>query len=158
MEFGLFKDLEPSSIFSCYEYEIVDSDEPMDVHDMTLHDPSSFTCTLFEGSGLDNVKVDSFPPNSVETKPYAVDEGYLSTCCRFVTLWMSKLRISGGVPELDLDVKLDFGPYDGDGPRMRVLLDPSLWRTFMFKKDLNPELLRWFLLLHQFDFEVRDKG
>ena len=59
---------------------------------------------------------------------------------------------------MDLDVKFDFGPYDGDGPRMSVILDPTLWRTFMFKKNLNLEILRWFLLLHQFDFEVRDKS
>jgi len=123
----------------------------MDVLDMTLIDPSSFMCILFEGSGLNNVKVDSFPPNIVETAPYAVDKGYLSSCCRFVTLWMSMSLISGGVPELDLDVNFDVGPYDGDGPRMGVLLDPSLWRTLRSKKDINPELLRWFLLLHQFD-------
>jgi len=66
--------------------------------------------------------------------------------------------MSGGVHDLDGDVEFDFGPYDSDGPRMTVLLDPSLWRTLMLKKDLNPETLRWFLLLHPFVFEVIDKG
>ena len=72
VEFGLFKDLEPSSTFACRGCEIGDSDEPMEVLDVTLNDPSNFAYTLFEGSRLDNVKVDSFPPNIVETEPYAV--------------------------------------------------------------------------------------
>jgi len=63
----------------------------------------------------------------------------------------------GGAHELDGDVEFGFGPFDSDGPRMTVLLDPSLWRTLMLKKDLNPETLRWFLLLRQFNFEVQDK-
>jgi len=55
--------------------------------------------------------------------------------------------VSGGVHEMDVDFEFDFGPYGGDGPKMSVLLDPTLWRTLRSKKDLNPELLRWFLLL-----------
>jgi len=71
---------------------------------------------------------------------------------------MSMPPMSGGVHKIDADVEFDFGPYGGDRPKMFVFQDPTLWRTLMFKKDLNPELLRWFLLLHQFEFEVRDKG
>jgi len=51
---------------------------------------------LFEEPRLDNVKVDHFPPDIVETKSYAIDEGSLSTCCRFATLWMSMPPMSGG--------------------------------------------------------------
>jgi len=51
-----------------------------------LNNPFSFSCPLFEGLGLDDVKVDSFRPSIVETKLYAVDEGYLSSCCKLVTL------------------------------------------------------------------------
>jgi len=123
-----------------------------------LNDPSSISCALFEGLGLDNVKEDSFPPNIVETEPYVVDDGYLSECCRFITSWMIIPLVSGGLQEVDVDMNFDFGPYDGDGPRMSVILDPTLWRILRLKKDLTPELLRWFLLLHQFDFEVREKG
>jgi len=146
--FGLFKDLEPSSTFAYCGCDTINSDETMDVLDMTLNDPSSFTYTLFEGSGLNNVKVNSFPPSIVETKPYAVDEGYLSACCRFVILWMSMPPVSERVHEIDVDVEFDFGPHDGDGLKMFLSQDPTLWRTLMFKKNLNPELLWWFLLLH----------
>ena len=91
--------------------------------------------------------MNSYPPNIVETEPYAVDEGYLSSCCRFITLWMSMPLVSGCVQELDLNMKFDFGPYDVNGPKMCVHLDLKLWRFLRFKKDLNPELLRLFLLL-----------
>ena len=74
MEFGLLDDLKPSSTFSCYGCDI---NEPKDLLDTSLNKPSSISCALFEGLGLDNVKEDSFPPNIVETEPYAVDEGYL---------------------------------------------------------------------------------
>jgi len=66
--------------------EIVDSDEPMDVLDVTLNDPFSFECTLFECFGLNDVTVDSMPPSIIDDRLYAVDEGYLSACCRFVTM------------------------------------------------------------------------
>jgi len=75
VEFELFKDFEFSpSTFSNCGCEIVDSDEPMDVLKLTLNDPFGSTCTLFEGLGLDDVKVNSFPPSIVEIEPYAVDE------------------------------------------------------------------------------------
>ena len=43
-------------------------------------------------------------------------------------------------------------------PRMIVFVDPKLWTYLMLKKDLNPESLKWFFLLQQFEFEVRYKG
>jgi len=137
---------------------VFDSNELVSMLDMTLKGPSSFDCTLFEGSRLDGITVDSFPPSITEDKPYVVDEGYVSDCCRFISFMMSMPPMRGGVHGLDLNFELEFGPFDEDGPRMIVLLDPSLWRTLMFKKDLNPKILRWILFLHQFDFEVRDKG
>jgi len=54
--------------------------------------------------------------------------------------------------------EFEFGPYDGDGPKMSVILDPTLWSILRAQKDLNPELLRWFLLLQQFDAGIVDKG
>jgi len=77
VEFQLFDDLKPSSSFACCGCETINSNEPVDLPDTNLNDPSSISCALFEGLGLDNVKEDSFPPNIVETEPYAVDEGYL---------------------------------------------------------------------------------
>ena len=122
---------------------MLDSNKPVSMLDMTLNDPSSFDCTLFEASGLDGVVVVSLPPSIIEDRPYVVDERYVSDCYRFITLMMSMPPMSGGVHELDLDFELEFGRFDGDGPRMMVLLDPSLSRTLMFKKDLNPEIFRY---------------
>ena len=78
VEFGLFNDVKPASTFAYYGCDTIDLDELVDLPDLTLNDPSSFSYPLFEGLGLDNVKVDSCPPNIVETKPYAVNEGYLN--------------------------------------------------------------------------------
>jgi len=66
--------------------------------------------------------------------------------------------VSGGVQEVDADFEFEFGPFDGDGPKIRVLLDPILWRLLRSKKDLHPELLRWFLLIRQFKVEIIDNG
>jgi len=66
--------------------------------------------------------------------------------------------VSGGLQEDVEDMKFEFGPYDGDRPKIRVSLDPMLWELLRSKKDLNLELLRWFLLLQQFNVEIVDKG
>ena len=67
---------------------------------------------------------------------------------------MSMPPMSGGVQEIDVNFKFEFGPYDGDGPKMSVILDPTLCSILRAQKDINPELLRWFLLITQFDSEV----
>jgi len=158
-EFGLFENVEPlSTTFSCYGCEIVESNEPLVLYDTNLNYPSSFSCVSFEGLGLDNDKEDSIPPTIIETEPYAVDERYLNECCRFMTSWMSLPPMSGGLEKVDIDIEFDFGSFEGDGPKMRVAPDPKLWAVLWTKKDLTPELLRWFLQLTQFNLEIDDKG
>jgi len=126
-EFGIFKDCNPSpSTLSYCGCEVLDSNELVSMLDMTLNDPSSFNCTLFEGSGLDGVTIDSLSPSIIKDKPYAVDKDYLSDCCRFITLMMSMPPTSGEVHELDLDFELEFGPFDRGEPGMIVFQDPSL--------------------------------
>ena len=55
----------------------------------------------------------------------------MSDYCRFITLMMSMTQMSGDVHELDVDVEPDFRPFDGNGPRMTMLLDPSLRRILI---------------------------
>ena len=141
MEFGLFDDLKPSFTFSCCGCDIVESNEPVDLLDTNLNDSSSISRALFTGLGLDNVKEDSFPLNIVETEPYNVDEGYWSTYYKFITFWMSMPLVSGRLQEVDVDMEFDFGPYNGDRPKMSVRPDPKLWKLLKLK-NLNPELLR----------------
>ena len=71
---------------------------------------------------------------------------------------MSMPPMSGGLEEVDLDMEFGFGPFASDGRKIRVSLDPRLWRLLGLKKDLTSGLLRWFLMMNQFDLEVRDKG
>ena len=40
---------------------------------MTQNDSFGLNCSLFEGKGLDSVKVESLPPNIVKGKSYVVD-------------------------------------------------------------------------------------
>ena len=47
MEFELFNDEKPSSTVACCGCETVDSNEPMDLLDTNLSDPSNFSCALF---------------------------------------------------------------------------------------------------------------
>jgi len=97
VEFELFNDEKPSCAFACCGCETIDSNEPMNLLDTNLSDPSDFSCALFEGFGLDDDRVTSYPPNVIETESFAVDEGYLSSCCRFITLWISMPPKHGGV-------------------------------------------------------------
>ena len=43
------------------------------------------------------------------------------------------------------------------GTRVIVHTDHSAMRYLMAKKDAKPRLIRWVLLLQEFDFEVRDR-
>ena len=40
---------------------------------------------------------------------------------------------------------------------MIVCTDHSALKYFLFKKDAKPRLVRWILLLQEFDCEIRDK-
>ena len=69
--------------------------------------------------------------------------------------------LSGVGHGIDMDIEFDFckdGSSNVAGPTIIVYMDHALWKFLMMKKDLNPESLRWYLLLREFDFEVRDKG
>ena len=61
--------------------------------------------------------------------------------------------------DMDVDIEIAFegGKSDGAHPRISLFMNP-LMLFFMWKKDLNPKSLRWYLLLQQFDFEVHNKG
>ncbi len=42
------------------------------------------------------------------------------------------------------------------GTKVVVHIDHAALRYLMDKKDVNPRLIRWVLLLQEFDFEVKD--
>jgi len=89
------------------------------------------------------------PHSVVKGKPCTVDEGYLSDLCRFMILMMFMLPMSGVECNMDVEIEIEFegGPSDGADLRIILLMDPTLWKYFMLRKDLNPESLRWYLLL-----------
>ena len=50
--------------------------------------------------------------------------------------------------DVDIDDLFEGEPSDGAHPRIIVFMDPTLWRHFMLKNDLNPETLRWFFFFN----------
>jgi len=108
-EFGLFKDLEYSlSTLPCCGCELAISDKPMRLIDMTPHDPTIVDYILFEGQGLDSVKVDTLPLSIVKDEPHTVDGGYLGYCCRFMTLLLSMPPLGGVEHDFDMEIDIDF--------------------------------------------------
>ena len=106
------------------------------------------------------MKVEYLPPSIVKGEPYAIDEGYFSDLCRFVTLMMSMPPMSGAENDIYIDIEIVFEGElsDGGRPRIILFLNPVLRQYFILKKDVHPESSRCYLLLQQFDFEVHDKG
>ena len=59
----------------------------------------------------------------------------------------------------DVGVKqLDGNSSDGLRERFVLYADSALWHQVMKTKDLQSELLRWYLHKKKFDFVVRDKA
>ena len=62
--------------------------------------------------------------------------------------------------EHDFDLGVELGSDSSDGAHYKFILytDHVKWSYLMAKKDLHPELLRWHLLVNNFDFKVYNKG
>jgi len=69
--------------------------------------------------------MDSLPPSIVKDKPYAIDEGYLSEFCRFMTILMYVPPMNGGEHKLHVNVEIEFegGLFDGAHRTMIVYMD-----------------------------------
>jgi len=67
--------------------------------------------------------------------------------------------MSGVECDMDMEIEIAFegGLYHGAHTGIILFMDPTIWKYFILKKDLNPESLRWYLLLQQIDFEVRQR-
>jgi len=61
--------------------------------------------------------------------------------------------------DFDIGVKqVDVSPSDGPREQFALYADSALWKQVMKTKDLQSELLRWYLQLKKFNFVVRDKA
>ena len=49
-----------------------------------------------------------------------------------------------------------FGPYIS-GSHVIIHIDYDEIKYLMAKKEVKPRLIRWVLLLHEFDLEIKDK-
>ena len=75
------------------------------------------------------MKAKTLPHSIIKDELYAVDRGYLSYCCRFVTLILSMPPLNGVKNEFDMEVEFDFcegGPSNGARPIIIVFINPAL--------------------------------
>ena len=67
--------------------------------------------------------------------------------------------VEGFDADFDVGVEgLDDSPSDGPQEQFVLYADSVLLHQVMKMKDLQPELLRWYLQLNKFDFVVQDKA
>ena len=82
----------------------------------------------------------------------------MSNYCRFAQVVLS-LPLMKGV-DLDFDLGIEYddsGSFDGASYRFVLYTDGTLWRNLMMKNDRQPEYLRWYSQLKDFNFVVCDK-
>jgi len=52
--------------------------------------------------------VEHLPPVTVKDEPYVVHEGYVSHCCRFMTLMLFMPPLSGVERDMNMEIEFDF--------------------------------------------------
>jgi len=75
------------------------------------------------------MKVKPFSPSIINYKPYSIDKGYLSDCCRFVTLILFMPPLNRVEKKFNMNVEFDFcegGPSDGARPIIVVFMNHAL--------------------------------
>ena len=82
----------------------------------------------------------------------------MSDYYRFAQVVQSMPQIDDIEYDFNLGVELRSGSSDGANYKFILYTDHIKWSHLMVKNDLHPELLRWYLLVHNFDFEVRNKS
>ena len=98
-------------------------------------------------------------PSIPKVEVYASNESTMSDYCRFAQAVLSLPPMERFDANFDLGVEQgDSGQSDRSRTRFTLYADSALWHKLMMMKDLQPELLRWYLRLKKFDFVVLDKN
>jgi len=98
-------------------------------------------------------------PGIPKVQVHASNESTMSDYCRFARALLSLPPIEGSDAEFDLGVKQgDSSQFDGLRKRFVLYNESVLWHKLMTMKDLQPELLRWYIRLKKFYFVVCDKA
>jgi len=98
------------------------------------------------------------PPSMIEDETNVTNEVSMSDYCKFAQIVQSMPQIGDIEHDFDLGVELRSGSSDGAQYKFILYMDRVKWSRLMAKNDLHPELLRWYLLVNDFDFDVCDKG
>ena len=112
----------------------------------------------FDKADVLNRQDPPMPPSLPEVEAYASNESSMSDYCRFGHAVLYLPSIEGVDVDFDIQIEQD-GNDQSDGPCTRFVLytDNMLWCQLVIMKDLQPELLRWYLHLKEYNFVVRNK-
>jgi len=98
------------------------------------------------------------PPNKLKVEAPVSNDYSMSEYYRFVQVFHSMPPLEGLGANFDVAVEqVDGSPSDGRRELFVLYADGALWHQVMKTKDLQPELLRWYLQRKEFDFVVHDK-
>ena len=99
------------------------------------------------------------PPSMPKVEAHISNESSMSDYCRFVQVVLSLLLMEGLDADFDLGVE-QVNSSSSDRLRVRFVLcvDNALCRHIMKTKDLQPEILQWYLQLKKFDYVVHDNA
>ena len=98
------------------------------------------------------------PPSVPNDEPYATNEVSMSDYCKFEQVLQLMPYVDNIKCDCNLGIELGSAPSDKAHYKFVLCMDRTSWRPLIVKKDLHPELLRWHLLVEEFNFEVHHEG
>ena len=98
------------------------------------------------------------PPNKLKVEAPVSNDSSISEYCMFAQVVYSMPALEGFDVDFDVGIEqVDDSLSVGLRERFVLYADGALWHQVMKTKDLQPELLRWYLQRKEFDFVVHDK-
>jgi len=99
------------------------------------------------------------PPNQPDIEAPSSNDSLLSEYCTFARIVHSMPLLESFNADFDVGVEqVDGSPSDGLRERFVLYGDGAMSHQAMKTKDLQLELLRWYIQYQKFNFMIRDKG
>ena len=99
------------------------------------------------------------PSTVPKVKAYASNESPMSDYCRFAKVVLSFPPLEGVDVDFDVGIEQDnSGQSDGRRTWFVLYIDNMLWHQLIMTKDLQLELLSWYLCLKEYNFVVHNKS
>jgi len=128
--------------------------------DLCCIDPFVFDYVDPKGCNIDCSKAEFdglVPPSVTQDEPYNANEGSMRDYCKFAQVLLCLFPMEDIEYDFDLGVEFDSDPSYEMRYTFILHKDRSILCYLMMKKDLLPELLRWYLLMQGFNFMIHHK-